>query len=97
MRRVVRLYGPTGDAPGWRLWIDAWALAQREPEIRTVLRHLDRRWDAVVDLTSQPGRVRRALRGAGSARLSASVAAGVDDHAVPRAQPGPGRASPNPS
>ncbi|MET0839745.1 MAG: hypothetical protein ABWY19_13245, partial [Marmoricola sp.] len=26
-----RLYGPTGAATGWRVWIDAWALAQREP------------------------------------------------------------------
>jgi len=44
LRRIVRLYGPTGNAVGWRLWIDAWALAQREPAIRTALRALDRRW-----------------------------------------------------
>jgi AcrR family transcriptional regulator len=53
LRRVLRLYGPTGSATGWRLWIDAWALAQREPTIRTALRRLDRRWSralrAVVD------------------------------------------------
>jgi AcrR family transcriptional regulator len=53
LRRVLRLYGPTGSATGWRIWIDAWALAQREPTIRTVLRRLDRRWSralrAVVD------------------------------------------------
>ncbi len=48
LRRVLRMYGPTGDAPGWRLWIDAWALAQREPNIRRVLRRLDDRWDAVL-------------------------------------------------
>jgi AcrR family transcriptional regulator len=44
LRRVLRLYGPTGQAIGWRIWIDAWALAQREPHIRTVLRRLDQRW-----------------------------------------------------
>ena len=44
LRRVLRLYGPTGQATGWRLWIDAWALAQREPRIRAVLRRMDRRW-----------------------------------------------------
>ncbi|MGZ4427749.1 MAG: TetR/AcrR family transcriptional regulator [Nocardioidaceae bacterium] len=44
LRRIVRLYGPTGTAVGWKLWIDAWALAQREPAIRTALRALDRRW-----------------------------------------------------
>ena len=48
LRRVLRLYGPTGQAPGWRLWIDAWALAQHEPVIRTTLRRLDRRWDRAL-------------------------------------------------
>ena len=48
LRRVLRLYGPTGSATGWRLWIDAWALAQREPKIRAVLRRMDRRWCAVL-------------------------------------------------
>ena len=43
LRAMVRGYGPTGTAVGWRLWIDAWALAQRDAGIRTVLRRLDRR------------------------------------------------------
>ena len=48
LRRVLRLYGPTGSAVGWRLWIDAWALAQREPTMRSVLRRMDQRWCAVL-------------------------------------------------
>ncbi len=40
--------GPPGQALGWRLWIDAWALAQREPHIRTVLRRMDQRWQAML-------------------------------------------------
>jgi len=48
LRRVLRLYGPTGQATGWRVWIDAWALAQREPLIRRVLRRLDQRWSAAL-------------------------------------------------
>jgi AcrR family transcriptional regulator len=44
LRRVLRLYGPTGTAAGWQIWIDAWAMAQREPTIRRVLRRLDQRW-----------------------------------------------------
>ena len=48
LRRVLRLYGPTGAATGWRLWIDAWALAQREPVIRGVLRRMDHRWSDVL-------------------------------------------------
>jgi AcrR family transcriptional regulator len=48
LRRMLRFYGPTGQALGWQLWIDAWALAQREPHIRTVLRRMDRRWQAML-------------------------------------------------
>lgn len=48
LRRVLRLYGPTGAATGWRLWIDAWALAQREPTMRKVLRRMDERWCAAL-------------------------------------------------
>ena len=33
LRAVLRSYGPTGSATGWRLWIDGWALAQHEPVI----------------------------------------------------------------
>lgn len=48
LRRVLRLYGPTGRATGWRLWIDAWALAQREPHIRKVLKRLDHQWQDIL-------------------------------------------------
>ncbi len=55
LRRVLRLYGPTGQATGWRLWIDAWGLAQREPVIRKVLRALDQRWGAVLRQVVEDG------------------------------------------
>jgi AcrR family transcriptional regulator len=48
LRRVLRLYGPTGRATGWRIWIDAWALAQREPQRRTVLKRMDRKWQDIL-------------------------------------------------
>jgi AcrR family transcriptional regulator len=55
LRRVLRLYGPTGAATGWRLWIDAWALAQREPVIAEALRRLEQRWCAVLLAVVQDG------------------------------------------
>jgi AcrR family transcriptional regulator len=55
LRRVVRLYGPTGQAAGWRIWIDAWALAQHEPHIRTVLRTLDQRWTEALKHVVEDG------------------------------------------
>lgn len=48
LRKVLRLYGPTGRASGWRLWIDAWAVAQRQPQIRVTLRALDHRWQDIL-------------------------------------------------
>ena len=29
VRGILRLYAPQGDAPGWTLWVDAWAEALR--------------------------------------------------------------------
>lgn len=55
LRRILAIYGPQGRAPGWRLWIDAWALAQREPAIRKVLRHLDDEWRAALLRTIEDG------------------------------------------
>jgi AcrR family transcriptional regulator len=75
LRRVLELYGPTGTAPGWRLWIDAWALAQHEAVIRGALRRLDRRWTealrAVVDEGVARGRFTCADAPATVARVSA--------------------------
>lgn len=49
LRRVLASYGPTGAAPGWTLWIDAWATALREPNIRDALRRLDYRWRQALE------------------------------------------------
>ncbi|WP_171052829.1 TetR/AcrR family transcriptional regulator [Streptomyces marianii] len=44
LRTAVRWYAPTGQAKGWRLWIEGWAAALREPALRDVARDLDRQW-----------------------------------------------------
>jgi AcrR family transcriptional regulator len=53
--RALRLYHPSGSAaPGWRLWIDGWSAALREPELRRVCRRLDLRWrDTVAGLIAE--------------------------------------------
>ncbi|MFF3333093.1 TetR/AcrR family transcriptional regulator [Streptomyces sp. NPDC002888] len=48
LRSAVRWYAPTGQAKGWRLWIEGWAVALREPALREVTRGLDRRWKAAI-------------------------------------------------
>ncbi|HZE34361.1 MAG TPA: TetR family transcriptional regulator C-terminal domain-containing protein [Actinoallomurus sp.] len=53
--RALRLYHPSGSAaPGWRLWIDGWSAALREPELRRVCRRLDLRWrDTIAGLITE--------------------------------------------
>ncbi|MGW7364424.1 TetR/AcrR family transcriptional regulator [Streptomyces sp. NPDC054841] len=46
LRTAVRWYAPTGQAKGWRLWIEGWAAALREPALREVARDLDQQWKA---------------------------------------------------
>ncbi|WP_327351922.1 TetR/AcrR family transcriptional regulator [Streptomyces sp. NBC_01304] len=48
LRAAVRWYAPTGQAKGWRLWIEGWAAAQREPALREVTRDLDQQWKAAL-------------------------------------------------
>ncbi|MFK4144955.1 TetR family transcriptional regulator C-terminal domain-containing protein [Streptomyces sp. NPDC004065] len=48
LRAAVRWYAPTGTAKGWRLWIEGWAAALREPALREVARDLDRQWKAAL-------------------------------------------------
>ncbi|MFJ9963732.1 TetR/AcrR family transcriptional regulator [Streptomyces avermitilis] len=48
LRTAVRWYAPTGQAKGWRLWIEGWAVALREPALREVTQDLDRQWKAAI-------------------------------------------------
>ncbi|MFJ4466333.1 TetR/AcrR family transcriptional regulator [Streptomyces sp. NPDC089424] len=48
LRAAVRWYAPTGPAKGWRLWIEGWAAALREPALREVTQDLDKRWKAAI-------------------------------------------------
>lgn len=48
LRAAVRWYAPTGQAKGWRLWIEGWAASLREPALRSVTRELDQQWKAAL-------------------------------------------------
>ncbi|KPI09656.1 MULTISPECIES: TetR/AcrR family transcriptional regulator [Streptomyces] len=48
LRAAVRWYAPTGQAKGWRLWIEGWAAALREPALQEVTRDLDKQWKAAI-------------------------------------------------
>ncbi len=48
-------YAPTGRAKGWLLWIEGWAAALREPELRQVGREVDLRWKESLIAIIQDG------------------------------------------
>ncbi|MEV8593862.1 TetR family transcriptional regulator C-terminal domain-containing protein [Streptomyces sp. NPDC052012] len=48
LRAAVRWYAPTGQAKGWRLWIEGWAVSLRDPALREVARDLDLQWKAAL-------------------------------------------------
>ncbi|MGP3951592.1 TetR/AcrR family transcriptional regulator [Streptomyces sp. 7N604] len=48
LRSAVRWYSPTGQAKGWKLWIEGWAVSLREPGLREVTLGLDRQWKATL-------------------------------------------------
>jgi AcrR family transcriptional regulator len=48
LRAVIKLYSPAGGAPGWRLWIDGWAAALRDPGLVVVMRDIDNVWRTTV-------------------------------------------------
>ena len=44
VRRILKLYAPSGRSKAWEMWIDGWSEALRTPELERVSRHLDLRW-----------------------------------------------------
>lgn len=51
---AVAWYAPTGGAPGWRLWIENWAIGLRAPTLRKTGRDLDLAWkDSLAELIEQ--------------------------------------------
>ncbi|MGW1885064.1 TetR/AcrR family transcriptional regulator [Streptomyces sp. NPDC001970] len=75
LRTAVRWYAPTGQAKGWRLWIEGWAASLREPALREVARDLDQQWKAeltaVIAEGATAGEFRCADPGSAAWRLTA--------------------------
>jgi AcrR family transcriptional regulator len=44
LKKLLRLYAPTGRSKSWAIWIDGWSESLRIPELEKVSRRLDLRW-----------------------------------------------------
>lgn len=51
LRKILKMYAPTGNSKAWAMWIDGWAESMRAPELESVSRRLDLRWkEALSDV-----------------------------------------------
>lgn len=44
LKKILRLYAPTGRSKSWTMWIDGWSESLRTPALGKVCRDLDLRW-----------------------------------------------------
>jgi AcrR family transcriptional regulator len=51
LRKLLRLFAPSGGSTSWAMWIDGWSEAMRSDELEKVSRRLDLRWkDALTEV-----------------------------------------------
>ena len=62
LAKVLTIYAPTGPTTSWPVWIEAWAAAIAEPEIRSTWRRLDAHWKAAVTSVIEEGVASGAFR-----------------------------------
>jgi AcrR family transcriptional regulator len=55
LRKVISIYGPAGDAAGWRLWIDGWAASLRDDQLAGVIQEVDVHWRSAVQTLVEEG------------------------------------------
>ncbi|MFJ2768504.1 TetR/AcrR family transcriptional regulator [Streptomyces sp. NPDC087300] len=82
LRAAVRWYAPTGQAKGWRLWIEGWSAALREPALREVTRGLDQQWKAALAEVVAEGAAAGEFRCADPAGAALRLTALLDGLAV---------------
>ncbi|MEU1128598.1 TetR/AcrR family transcriptional regulator [Streptomyces sp. NPDC005900] len=82
LRAAVRWYAPTGQAKGWRLWIEGWSAALREPTLRAVTGELDRQWKAALAEVIAEGAARGEFRCADPMGAALRLTALLDGLAV---------------
>ncbi|WP_052499400.1 TetR/AcrR family transcriptional regulator [Streptomyces vietnamensis] len=82
LRAAVRWYAPTGQAKGWRLWIEGWAVSLRDPELRRVAASLDQEWKAALTRVIEEGTAAGEFRCADPAGAAWRLTAFLDGLAV---------------
>lgn len=48
LKKILKLYAPTGRSKSWAMWIDGWSESQRVPQLEKMSRDLDLQWKAAL-------------------------------------------------
>jgi AcrR family transcriptional regulator len=82
LKRILRLYAPTGRSKSWAMWIDGWSESLRTPELEKVSRRLDLRWKEALTEVISAGVAEGAFDCADPAGAAWRISALVDGLAV---------------
>lgn len=82
VRRIIALYAPEGAAPGWTIWVDAWAASLRDAELRATMTGLDQRWRDALTAAIVDGVAAGDFRCPDPAESAARIGALLDGLAV---------------
>ena len=52
---ALEWYAPTGQARGWKIWVDAWSASLRDPVLVRVLSDLQSQWTAAISAVIDEG------------------------------------------
>lgn len=82
VRRILGVYAPQGAAPGWTIWVDAWAESLRNPELRVAMARLDGHWRDALSAAIVDGVAAGQFRCPDPAAAAARITALLDGLAV---------------
>ncbi|MGB3697901.1 MAG: TetR/AcrR family transcriptional regulator [Gordonia sp. (in: high G+C Gram-positive bacteria)] len=82
LRAVLREYGPTGSAFGWRLWVESWSASLRDDQLRKLVAALDSGWREAIVGIIEDGVARGAFTCADPAGTAWRLTAMLDGLAV---------------
>ena len=83
--KLVALYAPRADDPGWFIWFSAWSAAPRQPKLRASAERIHREWSSEFEEVLRAGTEAGAFRCAdprGTTRRLLSLMDGLATQAV---------------
>ena len=79
---ALQWYAPTGQARGWKIWVDAWSASMRDPVLVRVLSDLQAQWTAAISAVIDEGVVDGVFISANSQHTAIRLTSFLDGLAV---------------